>query len=346
MQQGGSEKMQSVPADETSDLAIRAAWLSFVGGRTQHEIAARLGVSSTKVHRLIAYAQQKGLVRFQVEGRPSDCLILEESILTHFGLTNCIVAPDLGTEDEASAIETVATSAGPILTNLLSGTDFAQVGVGMGRTLSAAIAHMPQIARSDLRIVSICGSLTRRLSANPYDVVQHLAGRTGGDGYFLPVPYIAEGRAERDMFLTQKSVQELLALARRSELFVVGIGSLATTGHLVAMNMISALQQRELVAAGAVGDLMGRFVDIDGRLVPSEMSERVVGLNLEDARGRRVVALAGGVSKVAAVVGSLRSGIVTDLIVDEALARGVVAMVGIEDGQLPQAMQVEEACPV
>lgn len=329
--------MHGAAGDQTNDLAIRAAWLSFVGGRTQHEIAARLGVSSTKVHRLIAHAQQKGLVRFQVEGRPSDCLALEDAILDHFNLSNCIVAPELGlgANDETGAIDAVAASASPVLTNLLSGTEFPQVGVGMGRTLTAAIAAMPQIARSDLRIVSICGSLTRRLSANPYDIVQRLADRTSGDGYFLPVPYIADGRAERDVFLAQASVQDLLELARCSSLFVIGIGSLERTGHLVAMNIISAEQQRALLDAGAVGDLMGRFVDCDGRLVPSEIGERVVGLDFEDVRGKRVIALAGGGSKAAAVLGSLRSGAITDLIVDEALARDIARLAGI--AELPHA---------
>ena len=59
--------------DWTTDMAIRAAWMSFVGGATQGEIATRLGISNAKVHRLIAHAQRTGLVRFQIAGRPADC---------------------------------------------------------------------------------------------------------------------------------------------------------------------------------------------------------------------------------------------------------------------------------
>ncbi|MDN3721769.1 MarR family transcriptional regulator [Roseibium salinum] len=59
-------------------MAIRAAWLSFVGGRTQGEIASQLGVSPAKVHRLIAHAQKAGYVKFQVDGRPMECLQLEK----------------------------------------------------------------------------------------------------------------------------------------------------------------------------------------------------------------------------------------------------------------------------
>ncbi|WP_209004763.1 MarR family transcriptional regulator [Pannonibacter phragmitetus] len=109
--------------DWTTYLSIRAAWLSFVGGSTQGEIAARLGVSPAKVHRLIAHAQKEGLVRFQIEGRPIECLELEDELTRHFALTSCIIAPDLGGGDQTTAIRAVASVAGPFLSNLLSGPE-------------------------------------------------------------------------------------------------------------------------------------------------------------------------------------------------------------------------------
>ena len=44
-------------------LAARAAWLSFIGGYTQEEIAQKLGLSRVKINRLIAEATEAGLVR-------------------------------------------------------------------------------------------------------------------------------------------------------------------------------------------------------------------------------------------------------------------------------------------
>lgn len=316
--------------DWNTYLAIRAAWMSFVGGCTQGDIAARLGVSPAKVHRLIAHAQRNGYIRFQIEGRPLECLELEESFARSFGLNNCIVAPDIsvGPSDEDAAIRGVGAAAGNLLAGMLGAGDITQIGVGMGRTLKAAVMAMPRIARDDLAIVSISGSLTRKLSANPYDVVQHMVERTGGEGYYLPVPYLAATVAEKDIFLSQPSVQELLARARRSDTFVVGIGSLEDEGHLVRMGLISPEEQVSLRAAGAVGDLMGRFIDIDGKVVPVNLGEQSVGLPFEDVQGARVLALAGGVSKTAATLSALRTGVITDLVIDEALARCLAETAG------------------
>jgi DNA-binding transcriptional regulator LsrR (DeoR family) len=312
--------------DWTTDMAIRAAWMSFVGGATQGEIANRLGISTAKVHRLIAHAQRTGLVRFQVVGRPTDCLETEAALVEEFGLSSCLIAPDIGAGGEGSDFRSIAEVAGPHLANLLAASNVTQVGVGMGRTLRAAIERMPRVQRADLAIVSISGSLTRKLSANPFDVVQQLAERTGGEGFYLPVPYLADSVSERDMFLGQRSVQALLARARRSDLFVIGIGSVEDDGHLIRRDLISREEQQDLISSGAVCDLMGRFIDRDGRLVAAKLGDKAVGLPFEAVRGARVVALAGGLGKLEATRAALRSGLVTDLIVDEALGRALSAI--------------------
>lgn len=315
--------MPSNADDWTTNMAIRAAWMSFVGGATQGEIATRLGISSAKVHRLIAHAQREGIVRFRIEARPTVCLELEDAICRSFDLTSCLIAPELGIDGEEAAIRAVAETAGPHLANFLSNAAVRQVGVGMGRTLKATIAAMPRIQRPDLDVVSISGSLTRRLSANPFDVVQQLVERTGGEGYYLPVPYLAETPSEREMFFGQKSVQALITRAARSDLFVIGIGSTEDDGHLIKRGLISREEHAALKAAGACGDLMGRFVDRNGNLVPAALGDLAVGLGYEEVRGARVIAIAGGEGKRLATLAAVRTGVITDLVIDETLARAL-----------------------
>ncbi|MTI05112.1 sugar-binding transcriptional regulator [Roseibium denhamense] len=314
-------------------MAIRAAWLSFVGGRTQGEIASQLGVSPAKVHRLIAHAQKSGYVKFQVDGRPMECLELEKGLTAGFALKNCIIAPDLGGRDDDSALRAVAVSAAQFLTGLLSGSSVARLGVGMGRTLTAAVEALPKIARPDLEIMSICGSLTRTLAANPYDIVQKMQERTGGIGYYLPVPYFAESQAEKETFLNQRSVQDLMVRAGKSDAFLIGIGSVENEGHLVQRGMISKAEQEDLISRKAVCDLMGRFLTLDGQLAPDPLGDSAVGLHFDEVRGARVIALVGGESKVDATLAALRTGVITDLVADEALARALTDKAGLQLAQ-------------
>ncbi|MDH3230503.1 MAG: sugar-binding transcriptional regulator [Alphaproteobacteria bacterium] len=316
--------------DGDLDLATRAAWLSYIGGYTQGDIAKRLGVSRAKAHRLIAQAHDNGLVKVFIEGEPAECIACEEVLVRRFGLCNCIVAPALGeTRDGDGEFAAVGAAAARFLHRMLFAMDpGALVGVGKGRSLAAAIARMPALKRPDLRFVSVSGSLTRKLSANPFDVVQRLVERSGGEGYFLPVPYLAASVAEKEVLLAQKSVQDMLGLARRADMFVIGIGTLERDAHIRQVGMVSEDEWTELRGLGAIGDIMGSFIDIEGRPVDSPVNGHALGLGVADLRGRRVVAVVAGNGKAKAVLGALRTGIVTDLVVSEKAARWIADAVG------------------
>ena len=317
--------------DGDLDLATRAAWLSFIGGYTQGEIARRLSVSPAKAHRLIALAQDRGLVKVFIEGAPAACIAHEEALVRHFGLRNCIVAPALDGEAASEGeFASVGAAAARFLHRVLFGMESgALVGVGKGRSLAASIDRMPSLKRPDLRFVSVSGSLTRRLSANPFDVVHRLVERTGGEGYFLPVPYLAADDTEKAVLLAQKSVRDMLGLARQAEVVIIGIGTLEEEdAHIHQVGMIDAVEWEELKALDAVGDIMGSFVDIEGRPVDSRVNGLSLGLGLEDLRGRRVIAVVGGAGKRRAVLGALRTGIVTDLILPEPAARWIAGDIG------------------
>ncbi|UCH75176.1 MAG: sugar-binding transcriptional regulator [Rhodospirillales bacterium] len=321
--------------DGDLDLATRAAWLSYIGGYTQGDIATRLGVSRAKAHRLIAQAQEQGLVKVFIEGVPSECIACEERLVRSFGLRNCIVAPAMGDARTGDGMfASVGAAAARFLHRTLVGlAPGALVGVGKGRSLAAAISRMPLLRRPDLRFVSVSGSLTRKLSANPFDVVQRLVERSGGEGYFLPVPYLAASGAEKQVLLAQKSVQDMLALARRAEFFVIGIGTLGQDAHIRQVGMVSEAEWDELRGLGAVGDIMGSFIDLAGSPVDSPVNDHALGLRIDELRGRRVIAVVGGTDKAKAVLGALRTGIITDLVVAEAEARWIAARLG--DDRLP-----------
>ena len=80
---------------EDEDLAARAAWLHFVGGLTQGEVATRLGISATRAHRAIARAQANGVVHISVKTTAATCLELENTLTRQFGLAMCRVAMDI-----------------------------------------------------------------------------------------------------------------------------------------------------------------------------------------------------------------------------------------------------------
>ncbi len=312
--------------DRDLSLAARAAWLSHIGGHTQSQIAARLKVSPAKAHRLIALAHSQGLVRVFIDGAPAECLELEARLTARLGLNHCIVAPAVGDEGEdANDFVSVGVAAARFLHGLIEGAGPTMFGVGKGRSLAAMVNGLPPLDRPDLKFVSVSGSLTRNLAANPFDVVHRLVERTGGEGYFLPVPYIAASAEEKSLLLAQKSVQDLIRLASGADIFVIGIGTVIGDAHVRQVGMVGEAEWRELRAKGAVGDVMGSFVDADGVPVDAEINRRTLGLTIDDLRGRRVIAVVGGGGKAEAIMAAVRTGVITDLVLGEVDARRIAA---------------------
>ena len=52
--------------EEKIELATRAAWLSYIGGVTQQDIANSLNLSRQTSQRLIAYAKEIGIVNITI----------------------------------------------------------------------------------------------------------------------------------------------------------------------------------------------------------------------------------------------------------------------------------------
>ena len=73
---------------ETSlqDEAARAGWLYYVGGMTQDQIAAELGISRQRAQRLVSRAMAEGLIHVRLDHKIGACLRLERELTRRFGL--------------------------------------------------------------------------------------------------------------------------------------------------------------------------------------------------------------------------------------------------------------------
>ena len=101
----------------------------------------------------------------------------------------------------------------------------------------------------------------------------------------------------------------------------------AEFGPLVRSGSLSLEEIAELRTQGAVGDVLGNYVDSAGTVIPAPHDSRLIGLSIEDLRHiGSVVAVASGDEKPRAILGALRAGIVDVLIVDEANAREVIGL--------------------
>ncbi|MCR6497630.1 sugar-binding transcriptional regulator [Shinella sp. CPCC 101442] len=305
--------------DNEDSLAVRAAWLHYIGGFTQSAVAKRLGIPSVKAHRLIARAVAEGVVKVSIDGDIAECVNLEVELSKRYGLDYCEVAPDV--DDDALALTTLGHVGADFLRREIERGEVAVIGLGHGRTLSAAVHHLPRISASGTRFVSLLGGLTRNYAANPYDVMHRLAAKTGTQAYVMPVPFFANTEEDREVLLSQRGVSEVFNLARSADLKLVGIGTVDNQAHLVTSGMLQPDELEEIVALGGVGELLGHFFDSKGRILETSVTARTLAASFSETGRDRVVAIAGGPAKTEAIRAVLHSHKLHGLITDERTAR-------------------------
>lgn len=81
------------------------------------------------------------------------------------------------------------------------------------------------------------GSLTANNAYNPFEVVHSLARRTGGEGYFLPVPFIADSVDDKKVLISQRSVVKALEIARSASVCFISAGELTEESLLRRQGM-------------------------------------------------------------------------------------------------------------
>jgi len=306
------------------ELLARIAHRWYLDGRTQGAIADEFGLSRPKVQRLLERARTTGVVEIHVEPPLGIDLDLESLLLETFSLTEAIVSSRRPDADSQRA--GVARSAARYLERRLH--DGVVVAVSHGRDIGEVPRFFRPAAPIDCTFVSAMGGSPRvDAPTNPNEICRGLAEKCGAHAESLFAPAYVESVEIRDRLLEQEAVAHALQVAATADVALVGIGGTDDDCTMVRSGSLSLEEIAELRTQGAVGDVLGNYVDLEGRVIPAPHDSRLVGLSIDDVRRiGSVVAVATGDEKRQAILGALRADIVDVLIVDEVNARAVIGL--------------------
>ncbi|MET1044935.1 MAG: sugar-binding domain-containing protein [Microbacteriaceae bacterium] len=305
-------------------LAVRVAELYYEDAKTQDEIGALLKITRWKVGRLLAQARERGIVRIEIVHPRARRLGIERQLRERFGLTDAVVVPaPTGENSDADAHERVAQAAADFLAALRPVPRV--LGVSWGRTLSDVADHLTDGWASGVEVVQINGgvSLNKRASTAASTAVE-IARKAGGQATLLPSPAILERLETKQAIESDRTVAAVLDKASAASVYLYSAGVADNTSALVDSGYLTAHDVAELVRKGAVGDVVGRYIDANGNIVDPTLDQRTVGLGLDRLRSATtgVLVIAGRAKHDiarAVVGGGLCSVIVTDEHTAEAL---------------------------
>ncbi|GGE06030.1 DNA-binding protein [Aureimonas endophytica] len=291
--------------------------------RTQDEISRSLGLSRTKIGRMLKQSRDLGLVTIRINLNPSELSDLEQELKRRFGLQRALIALDH--DDENSQRRSVAQLVCDNLAEIL--TDGATVAVGMGRNLSEVTMHLggPK-GRDCLFVSSIGGSLRAGEGLNSDHIARRFAASFNGRSETLYAPAHVGAPHLRELLLADETVRQTLNRARRADVALIGIGDCSESSYLVKMGWFTTPEIAGARMKGTVADVSGYdFLDIDGNPSAPELQGRVIGLSHEDFRHiPNVIAVASERSKTLSLLASLRSGIINTLATSAGIVRAII----------------------
>jgi DNA-binding transcriptional regulator LsrR (DeoR family) len=297
------------------DQAARAAWMYYVAGKTQHEIAQVLGVSRQAAQRLVALASENGLVRVNITHPVADCTALSEQLARRFNLSVCQVVPS-GGMDTDSILSMIAVSGAEVMMQFIDQDQPQVIAVGSGRALRAAIHEMPEVDRPQHSCVSMIGAIASDGSCTRYDVPLWMAEKTQGKYFILPAPLFADSQSDRESWCNHRIYRMVIDKAAQADVTFIGIGQLNTQGPLHTDGFITADDVHELTQAGVVAEIIGHFIGAGGERVGSLLDERLTSVTMKPHPNKPVIAFAGGQEKFEAIkavlIGNWINGLVTD----------------------------------
>ncbi|APF36522.1 sugar-binding protein [Chelatococcus daeguensis] len=316
-----AEKLARQEVQPSSDMKVRAAWLYYVEGLTQEQIAQTMNIGRIKVVRLLAAAREEGLVRIRIEAKGAEQIALERRLVRELGLGEAIVVP--AAADEADTATLVGHAAGSYLNDQVR--DGMSIGIGWGATLHMSLKALGNGRYDDLSVISLMGGLTHSRTINPSAVARRVADAFGAECYQLTAPIFVANEAVRALLWEEPGLKELLDRARRVDIALVSVGNVSEEATLFRQGLLPRSQLESLRKAGAVGDVLCHFLDAEGNVVDHPFNRRIMAIDLDDIRRiPKVVVAAGGYSKVRAIRAALKATSASVLVTDEPAALGLL----------------------
>lgn len=314
--------------ERSSEHLLDIARRYYVQDETMEAIANQLGVSRSTVSRLLKDARDRGIVRISIADPDRPTNRLAAFLAKQFGLQAHIVHVRPGASSIFRLEQVARTAAGLLCDEVRDGDT---VGVAWGTTVSSVASHLRRRDLTGVTITGLNGGANHQTTGLPYvgSILHRFAEAFRGQEQLLALPAFFDDPATKEAMWRERSTQHILGVRSNCRVAIFGVGGLASDlqSHVYASNYLSQEDLRELKEERVVGDVCTVMLRDDGTYRDLAINRRATGMAPHELRViPRRFCVVSGQSKAKAVVGALRAGVATDLIIDEDSARDVVSI--------------------
>lgn len=313
---------ENMTIQEKWNMLATVANLYYNSEMTQNEIAARMFTSRSKISRMLKEARELGIVEISIKEPWERNLDLEKQIqeLYHVKNIRVVMSKEYSKDQIMGRLSEVSAY---YLDSIVK--ENTVVGISWGNTLYHIVKYIDANNKKNIPItvVPIMGAANvKRPERDSMDLAKALAGAYGGSYRYIYAPLFVSSRELKNSLIEDATIKDAICLAKNADVILSSVGSIEykTWANYLGENTFLALEKQ-----GAVGHIGGHFYNAEGKEVYTKLSERMIGIALEDLINcKNVVCIAYGHAKAEAIRGALKGGFIDTLILDTECAEKVV----------------------
>ncbi len=317
-------------------LILKAAYLYYIDGKSQSEIASMLNISITTVSRLLKKAKEEKIIEFVIRDPYVECIHLEKALKTAFNLKDVIIAPAVCIEEKNLPVQERAENAKKLVA--LEGARYLQriirendvLGITWGSTIYHLINYLNPSQKVDAAFVTLHGSIA--CCDSELDVrtlVTRISKAFSGTNYPLLTEALMSTKMAADIIKQEKNVRKVFRKFDEINISISGTGSLYPVMNSVLGKPefmppgdLAALQKQNVV-----GDIALHFFDHEGSECQTDLVDRMICIGFEQfKRIPTKITVASGVGKAHTVLCALKGKLIDVLIIDYDLGQALLRL--------------------
>lgn len=287
------------------------------------EITHKYDISRYLVAKALEEAEKSGIVQISIKESVKRFSRYEATLKKKFNLKEVFVlrSLDTTTHDNEALVAFAATT----IQNYIKSCH--TVGMTWGSTILDTINNFQEARRDDLAFVQLAGFSLRHNSPDaPFSLILRASDkfRATKNAVVVPAPRYIFNPGTKKMLNQEPIFERLQHKYQDLDLIFTGLGTVQSleSNHVWA-------EYKDIIFDGIdqskiAGMAYGRAYDIHGKIFPS-VEAKVVGINHEHLFNTPIrFAIVKNKFKVDSLLGALRAGLITHLVINEVIAKRLI----------------------
>ena len=292
---------------------------------TTEEIGEQLGLSRSRVSRLLTWAKEQGLIEFRIHDHRHQGLELERRIEQQYHVPRVLVVPVLPDASDTERTSKVTAFAAHYLNSIIKPGDI--IGLAWGATISELARKLIPRPLPDMQVVQINGSGNSGHGVTyAAAIVTAFADNYCARSSLLPIPAYFDHPETKEAMFRERLITRVREEAARASIVLYSIGVPDAQSYIYNSGYLEQEHLQELEHEGIVGDIATMFFRSDGTYEDIQVNRRSSGPDLASLqRHPHSICIVAGDKKCQAIRAAIRGKFMNTLIIDSATARQLLS---------------------